>query len=308
LRHPVALGIAASLAAWSARAQARHEFTEVHMGLSVHVVLYAHHDSVARAAARAAFARIAMLDNMMSDYRSQSDLRAIEANAGEWVPAPAEMFEVIQTALRMASLTDGAFDPTVAPLVALWRTARQTKALPARAEIEAARARVGWRRVALDTVRRLVRLDPGMRLDLGGIAKGYILEQALRVIREAGVTSALVEGGGDIVVGDAPPGRRGWHIDTPGASTELVTRARELANSAISTSGASAQYVEIGGVRYSHVVDPRTGIGLTNQLTARVIATDAAVADALSTALTVLGLDRAAAVVARFPGVVADVR
>jgi thiamine biosynthesis lipoprotein len=142
-----------------------------------------------------------------------------------------------------------------------------------------------------------------MRLDLGGIAKGYILQEALHVLRSTGVTRALVESGGDIVVGDAPPGRAGWRIDVPGADAAFAARAATLSNAALSTSGPTAQFVQIDGVRYSHVVDPRTGVGLTNGITAHVIASDGATADALSTALTVLGPDAAGPILAGFPGV-----
>ena len=132
-----------------------------------------------------------------------------------------------------------------------------------------------------------------MRLDLGGIAKGYILQQALGAMVPLGVTQALVEAGGDIVVGDAPPGRDGWRIDVAGSDAVFAARAARLTNAALATSGPTAQFVEIDGVRYSHVVDPRTGMGLTNGVTARVIARDGATADALATALTVAGPSRA---------------
>ena len=143
-----------------------------------------------------------------------------------------------------------------------------------------------------------------MRLDLGGIAKGYILQEALADrCGRLGVTRALAESGGDIVVGDAPPGRNGWTIDVPGADLAFRERASRLTNSALSTSGATMQFVEIDGVRYSHVIDPRTGIAVTNHTVAHVIAEDAATADALSTALAVVGHQGSKALIERFPGV-----
>jgi thiamine biosynthesis lipoprotein len=142
-----------------------------------------------------------------------------------------------------------------------------------------------------------------MRLDLGGIAKGYILQEALATLRLAGVTRALVESGGDIVVGDAPPGRDGWTIHVSGADPDFRAAASRLTNSALSTSGATMQFVEIDGVRYSHVIDPRTGLGVTNAVTAHVIARDAATADALATALTVVGHPGLEVLKEQFPGV-----
>ncbi len=172
---------------------------------------------------------------------------------------------MLERAVEIARATEGAFDPTVGPLVLLWREARQTARMPDASAIARAREAVGWRRIEFDKSKRAVRLSrPDMRLDLGGIAKGYILEEALRTLRAAGVRRALIEAGGDIVVGDAPPDRDGWRIDVIGADREFAARAAKLTNAALATSGPTAQFVEIDGVRYSHVVDPRTGVGLTN--------------------------------------------
>ena len=284
------------------------EFTQVHMGMPVRLVLHAAGPEAARLAAGAAFDRIAELDRMMSDYREDSELRRLDARPQEWIPASEELFAVLARAVEIAEATHGAFNPSVAPLVALWREARKSGRLPERSRLEAARALVGWRHVQLDPSRRAVRLaKPGMRLDLGGIAKGYILAQGLRTLRARGVASALLEAGGDIVVGDAPPGRAGWRIDAPSASAQFSERAARLSNAALATSGPTAQFVEIEGVSYSHVIDPRTGLGVTNHVVARVIAEDAATADALATALTVLGSDGATAISKRFPGVVLDI-
>jgi thiamine biosynthesis lipoprotein len=284
----------------------RHEYREIHMGMPVRIVLYAATDSAARDAARAAFQHIARLDAELSDYRPDSELRRIEAGAGSWVSVRPATFAVLQQARDIANLTDGAFDPTIAPLVALWRHARQTGRLPPRPAIDSARALVAWHELHLDAARCAVRLArPGMRLDLGGIAKGFILQQALATLEQHGVKQALLEAGGDIVVGAAPPGQAGWLIETPGADPEFAAHSRALEHAALATSGHARQFVEIDGVRYSHVVDPATGLGLTNGLTARVIAADGALADALATALTV-GPARAE-VLARRSGVRASV-
>jgi thiamine biosynthesis lipoprotein len=303
---PVLVVLAARAHVAGAQGQERREYTEVHLGMPVRVVVHAPDDEAARRAARAAFARIAILEGMMSDYRPQSELRRLEARPGEWVAVSAELFDVLGRALHTARVSGGAFDPTVAPLVALWREARRTGQRPDPVQIAAARRVVGWTRVALDTARTAVRLEPGTRLDLGGVAKGFILQDAMRELRRSGVRSALIEAGGDIVVGDAPPGQRGWHVDVPGASAEFARRAASLTNAAIATSGPAAQFVVVGGVRYSHVVDPRTGMALTNQVTTHVIAADAALADALATAFVVLDIDAATALLRRTPDVFAD--
>ena len=255
------------------------------MGLPVRIRLYSSSEEAAGTAVAAAFARIAALDQMMSDYRPDSELRRLGSS---WSPVSRELFAVLERAIEIADATGGAFDPTVGPLVALWREARHSRRLPDATALDAAKRFVGWRLVELDRARPAVRLArEGVRLDLGGIAKGYIIQQALQAMIPFGVTRALVEAGGDIVVGDAPPGRDGWSIDVTGSEAEFVARAARLTNAALATSGPTAQFVEIDGVRYSHVVDPRTGLGLTNQVTARVIAANGATADALATALTV---------------------
>ena len=275
--------------------QSRYEFTELHLGVATRVILYAPDDSAARAAARSAFNRVATLEDKMSDWRPESEVNRLARRAGEWVEVSAELYAVLWQAIEIAALTDGAFDPTVAPLVALWREARRAGALPPAAALDSARALVGWHRVSLDKCRPLVRLEPGTRLDLGGIAKGYILAEALGALRAHGVTHALIEAGGDIVAGDPPPGQAGWTV-TFGASDSIY------ANVAVSTSGTGEQIVEIDGARYAHVVDPRTGLGVTAARTVTVIADDAAMADALATAFVVLGRERAADVSARLPG------
>lgn len=282
---------------------APYEFTQVHMGLPVRLSFYAADDAQARNAARLAFERIATLDRMMSDYRPDSELRRLETQPGQRVVVSRELFAVVRRAVEISRASAGAFDPTVAPLVALWREARGNGRMPPRADLDRARALVGFHRLELDADHSSIRIAPGMRLDLGGIAKGYILQEALAVLRSAGVTRALVESGGDIVVGDAPPGRDGWTVDVPGADQSFSERASRLTNSALSTSGATMQFVVIDGVRYSHVIDPRTGIAVTNHFVAHVIAEDAATADALSTALTVVGHQGSKALIERFPGV-----
>jgi thiamine biosynthesis lipoprotein len=127
-------------------------------------------------------------------------------------------------------------------------------------------------------------------------------------LRQAGITRALVEAGGDIAVSDSPPDRDGWRIDVAGADSAFAGRAARLTNASLATSAPTAQFVEIDGVRYSHVIDPRTGLGLTNHVAAHVIAEDGATADALATALTILDADAARRVQSQFPEVLISVR
>jgi thiamine biosynthesis lipoprotein len=282
----------------------RVELAEVHMGVRVRLVVHAASEAAARDAAAAAFARIRALDAVMSDYRPDSEVNRLSATSGAWVPVSDELFAVLALGRDIAEASDGAFDPTVGPLVTLWREARDAGRLPDPARVAEARARTGWAKLELDASRRAIRLaSPGMRLDLGGIAKGFILDAAREALAARGVTRALLEAGGDIVAGRPPPGLPGWRIDVGRAEGELARRAAALTDAALATSGASAQFVEIDGVRYSHVIDPRTGLGLTHDRLVHVVAPDGATADALATAAGVLGAAGIAGLRQAFPGV-----
>lgn len=273
----------------------RYEYVQVHMGVPVRLVFYTGSDGAAAAAATAAFARIAQLDSRLSDYRADSELRRLDGHASA-VPVSDDLFAVLEIALELARATNGAFDPTVGPFTRMWRTSRGTLRLPSAGELEAARARVGWEKVSLDRDARTVRLAvPGMMLDLGGIGKGYVLDEALATLRRHGIRRALLEAGGDIVLGDAPPARPGWAIEISGAVEPISV----LARTAIATSGDTEQFVTIDGTRYSHVVDPRTGLGLTSGVSVTVIAKNGATADAMATAVSVWGREAGTELAAR---------
>lgn len=281
----------------------RHEFTAVHMGVPVRIVLHASSDSQARWAARGAFARIAELDEQMSDYRPRSEVRRLAGRPREWQPVSPDLARVMARAQEVSRLSDGAFDVTVGPLVQLWRESRRSGRLPDSAALGRARSRVGWHLLEVDSTRSAVRLwADSMQIDLGGIAKGYILSEALEELRVRGVPAAMVEAGGDLVLGSAPPGRAGWSVEIAGADSATRAHAQSLVDVAVATSGATEQFVEIAGVRYSHVVDPRTGLGVTSARQVTVVSREGTVADALATALSVLGPERAKPVLARFGG------
>jgi thiamine biosynthesis lipoprotein len=257
------------------------------------MVLHAPSDGVAADAARSAFARIAELDDKMSDYRPRSEVRLLSQYPGDWQIVSPELFAVLARAEDISRKSGGAFDVTVGPLVQLWREARRARQLPDAEALTRAKSRSGAPLLEVDTLRGMVKLwVRDMQIDLGGIAKGYILQEALATLRKKGVTSALVEAGGDVVVSDAPPGQAGWSVFVAGGDTATLRRAQALTNAAVATSGGSEQFVDIGGVRYSHIIDPWTGLGVTGRHIVTVIADDGALADAAATALSVLGPDR----------------
>jgi thiamine biosynthesis lipoprotein len=184
---------------------------------------------------------------------------------------------------------------TIGPVVRLWRRARRLRQLPDATRLAQARALVGYRKVILDPDNRTVRLVlTGMQLDLGGIAKGYAADEAMAVLRSHGVTSALVAAAGDIVVSNAPPGKAAWTIGIAPleGADQPPDQYLELENSAVSTSGDAEQFVEIDGTRYSHIIDPKTGVGLTGHSHVTVVAGDGITADSMATAVSVLGPER----------------
>ncbi len=183
--------------------------------------------------------------------------------------------------------------------------------LPVTGELEEASSQSGWTKLIVDDARNTIMLDaPDMHLDAGGIAKGYILDEAARVLAQEGISHALIEAGGDLVVSESPPGKPGWAIEVMNAPLEspIAQKAAKLANAAIATSGDTEQYILIEGVRYSHIMDPETGLGTTSRVMATVIAPDGITADNVATALTVLPQTRADSLLAAHPEVMAFVR
>ncbi|MBL8863915.1 MAG: FAD:protein FMN transferase [Planctomycetes bacterium] len=272
-------------------AERRFEFSRLAMGVEARIVLFAADEQAAVRAAQAAFAEIARLEAAFSDWRDDSELSQLAERAGCGpVPVSQDLFDVLWRAREVSEATDGAFDVTVGPLVRLWRAARRAGTLPAAAELARARALVGWGLVALDARARTVALaKPGMRLDLGGIGKGHAGQRAVDLLADLGHARALVQMGGDVVCGAPPPGRDGWQIDVDGRRVLVARRA-------VATSGDAAQHVVIDGVRYGHVVDPRTGLGAQGARQVTIEAADGATADALATAGALLARDQLGAV------------
>ena len=274
----------------------RFEFSQVHMGTQFNIILYARNATTATRVSNAAFNRVEQLDAIMSDYRATSELMMLcGRSGGEWVKVSGPLFDILARSQKLSALTDGAFDVTVGPLVRLWRRARRTGELPDQISLAKAMQLVGYRKLELDKKTRSVRLAKlGMLLDLGGIAKGYAADEALAVLKRNGIRSALVAAGGDVVVSDPPPGARGWIIGiVPLERTDEPPKDYLcLSDAAVSTSGDSEQHVDIGELRYSHIVDPRTGLGLTNRIGVTVVAKSGTVSDSVATAASVLGPER----------------
>lgn len=290
----------------------RFAFEKAEMGLPFRVTLYAEDEAAAKAAADAAFERVAVLNSILSDYDPDSEISRLSRTAGQGkaVPVSGDLWRVLERGQAMAQRTNGAFDVTVGPLVNLWRRARRKGEMPSAELVAEMRVRVGFRNLRLDPAHRTAELlVPEMRLDVGSIGKAYAVDAALAVLKQRGFPRALVAGSGDMAAGDPPPGEAGWRIevaplDAPGAPPPQIVL---LANRAVATSGDVFQRVEIGGKRYSHIVDPRTGIGLTDHALVTVLAPDCATANSFSTAINVLGPERGLKLIDESPDVAARI-
>jgi thiamine biosynthesis lipoprotein len=285
----------------------RFSYEEPHMGTKFRIILYAPDKATADKASKAAFERIAELDRIMSDYQATSELKQLCAKAGgEPIPVSEELFFVLNKAQDVSKLSEGAFDVTVGPVVKLWRKARRTMKLPDPDQLAKARELVGYKMMHLDSKKRTVQLEKaGMQLDLGGIAKGYAGDEAQVVLKTHSVTRALVAAGGDIVVSGPPPDADGWKIEIEAADDEdgKPRRTLILKDAGVSTSGEKEQYVEIDGKRYSHIVDPHTGVGLVGQKSVTVIAPKGITADSMTKVVMILGAEKGLAIVENLDGV-----
>ncbi|MFM8705825.1 MAG: FAD:protein FMN transferase [Planctomycetia bacterium] len=281
------------------------------MGVPWTITLYAASEAAGREAAAAAFAEVERLNGILSDYDETSELARLSAAAPTAVPVEVseDLWRVLERAVAIREATGGAFDPTVGPLTTLWRQSRRSGALPLPDKLAAARAAVGPDTLRLDREHRTVRLEAsGMRLDLGGIGMGYAIDRALEVLRRRSINAAMIDASGDIGVSGPPPGSPGWRIDVAPLdplATDAPRQTLVLVDAAVTTSGDARQGVEIDGIRYSHIVDPRTGIGVVGPAAVTVIARDCTTADALATAASVLGPEEGMRVVAAEPGAAA---
>ncbi|MDW8077618.1 MAG: FAD:protein FMN transferase [Thermoguttaceae bacterium] len=301
----------AGLPAQEATSLERFEFTGEAMAAPVKLILYATDRRLAEAAAQMVFDRLQALNAIFSDYDPQSELSALcrRAPTREPVPVSAELWEVLSQAQYFAELTGGAFDITVGPVVRLWRRARRQRELPDPRRLSDALSRVGYQKLKLFPEHQAVALlEPGIQLDLGGIAKGYAGDEALALLRQMGITRALVDIGGDISLGDPPPQLPGWRVaieplrpEDPPPQVVLLSRC------AIATSGDTQRYVIINGIRYSHIVDPRTGQAMTGNMSVTVVAPRGTTADAMASAIRVLGPEKGLPLINRLPGAAACV-
>ena len=259
------------------------------------ITAYAASNAQAHSAINAAFDEIRRVDSVFSIHRQDSELSRVNANAHrEAVLVSDELTTILLYALDVAKKTEGAFDPTVGPLVQLWGFLWKEPRFPTSNELASARTRVSYRLVDLDPRQHTIRfLTNGVSLDLNAVAKGYAVDCAIEKLRSHGISNAMVRAGGDLRAIGSPPGETSWtvQLEDPGKSGQR--RSIKLRDQALSTSGSYENFFIREGRRYSHLLDPRTGWPVEGIASCSVIGRTCTESDALSTGLFVLGPDRA---------------
>lgn len=275
----------------------RYSFTESKMGSPFTIIMYAEDSMQATELARQSFSLVDSFNNIFSDYLRDSELMLLNNAAGSATHklSPALM-EILVLSKNGFDKSSGAFDITIGPLVKLWRKARKENRFPDKGKIDSVKKITGFNKLHIDTVNKTATLSsPGMSIDLGGIAKGWIAQKIIDFLSSRKITSALADAGGDIVMSAAAPGTNGWSIgiNVPENKEEILQKQLLLQNKSVATSGDVYQFMEKDGKKYSHITDPRTGYGVSYQRNVTVIANDGATADWLATACSILPLKKA---------------
>lgn len=282
----------------------RYTFRRGLMGTEFILTLYAPDNSTAQRVSTAVNARMDSLNLSMSDYLDGSEINRLTAKSGtgQWVRVSRALFSVLQKARWVAKTSGGRYDPTIGPLSQLWRRAVRRGEFPTARQRRKARQVVGYRKMQLDSATQSVKLRrSNMRLDVGGIGQGFAIDEAASVLRNAGLPAFLLDLGGDVLAGDAPPNQPGWRVALD--STTVL-----LKNAAITTSGDTYRHLDYRGKRYSHIMNPRSGLGLRHFVRATVLAPDGWRADALTKVFSVARgwpsrLRQSRRLLRRFPGV-----
>lgn len=271
-------------------------FSEKCMGTEFKIIIDDVNKSLCKLAAQQAFDEAHRLDLMFSDYLSNSEASTLSGssytNQGhQFQEVSSEFFKILKFCFNLSAKTNGKFDVSVGPASRLWRIARFRKTMPKAYKIKNALSRIGYKKMMLHPVESKVCLrQEGMLLDFGSIAKGYAGDQMLLLLKKHGLHRSLIDTGGDLVIGQAPGGKTGWEIKIGGDKhPELPTF--NLSNCAVATSGDIEQFVMLNGKVYSHIINPRSGIGLNGRNQVTVIANSGKVADSMASAALICGPD-----------------
>ncbi len=271
-----------------------HKFSDSCMGTTFTLLI--DHDNIeeAKKGALLAFNEAHRLNLVFSDYESESELSKLSKNSGseKFHPVSIELMSILVSSQKLSEETNGSFDITIGPYSRLWRIARFKGILPEKNKLVDAQKRVGYKNLILDYDKQKAKLlKKDMLLDLGGIAKGYAADRMLEICKLHNLSRVLIDAGGDILLGNAPRGKKGWVVSIGGRKHQNLPTLT-LSDTAIATSGDIEQSITINGKTYSHLINPNTGVGLTTLAQVTVIAPKAMIADSLASACLVLGLEK----------------
>jgi FAD:protein FMN transferase len=292
----------------------KHTFTRPKMGSPLSITLYAQDTAGLYHTIETAYAQVDKLNSIFSDYSETSEISLLSKKAQKDMPVAVskELMHVLKLADKAARLSNGAFDITVGNIVKLWRKARKDKIFPSEMDIKDALQKTGFQYINYLSDTTITFNRVGVQLDFGGIVKGYAAQMVVDILTQNNFNMCLVDAGGDLAIGEKPlrafdikntEGGAGWQIgiSVPQSETALIPKMLTLAHCAVATSGDMYNFVDINGKRYSHIVNPKTGIGLTHQRNVTVIANDGATADWLATACSVLPIRRAKRLIKKIP-------
>ena len=273
------------------------------MGSPLNITLYANDSVKASQIATEAYKIADSLNLIYSDYLENSELSLLSKKSGtcEFTKVSPALWEMLNLSIKAAQQSKGVYDITVGSVVKLWRKVRKEKIFPEEKKLKNALKSVGYQNIILDSTTHSVKLlRANTQLDVGGIGKGYVAQIIVNFCKSKGIEKVLIDAGGKLVMStqiDKP-----WKIGiTIPNSEELIPRYLILQNQAVATSGSMYQFVEINGKRYSHIVNPHTGLGVTHQRNVTVIAPDGATADWLATACSVLSVKKALKLIKSMP-------
>jgi len=273
----------------------RYEDSRVSMACTYSIVVYGKELEQLRLIVNDALDEVDRIDRLMSHYKKESQLSRVNQQAAYMpVQIDPELFDFLAECLRYSRQSDGAFDITVGPLMKAWGFFRGEGRMPKKSELAAALSNVGYRKVILDKREMTVLFEKaGVELDLGGIAKGYAVDRVVKLLKERGIERALVSAGGSTIYGlGSPPDSSGWEIQVQDpVDQRKFLGTISLNNRALSVSGSYEKFFEMNGVRYSHIMDPRTGMPVQGVLSVLVITQTGTAGDALDNVFYVLGIE-----------------
>ena len=277
----------------------RFQFSDTKMGSPFNIIFYHTDSAEAVLIAKQCYSIVDSLNNIFSDYGSASEVGKLALQANQTgIQVSDELFSMIVKSKDAWKRSGKTFDVTIGALTQLWRKAKKENRFPTATEIKTAKDLTGFKNVVINERSKTISLKkPSIRFDFGGIVPGYAAQKIIDLLKSKNINNSLVDASGDIVLGDAPPGKEGWiiGINLPENENELWDKKLELRNFAVSTSGDVYRYTLHNGIRYSHIIDPGTGYGVTSQRNVTVITKYGADADWLATACSILPIKKALA-------------